>query len=60
MANRPAQVTQSEISRTVKGVIDGGFAIGRVEVDHRTGRVIIWPAGAPKDTGANPCDELLG
>lgn len=60
MGNRPAKVTSTEIKRTVKGLIDAGMAIGRVEVDHITGKVIVWPAGTVKDNGANPCDELLG
>lgn len=60
MTRRPAQVTQAEISRTLKGAMDAGFAIGRIEVDHRTGKVIVWPAGAQNSSGANPCDELLG
>lgn len=59
MANRPAQVTSTEIKRTIKGAIDAGMIIGRMEVDHRTGKVIVWPAGVIKDDGANPCDELL-
>lgn len=59
MSNRAAQVTQTEIKRTVKGALEAGVAIGRIEVDHRTGRVIVWPAGAVKVEGANPCDELL-
>lgn len=60
MANRPAQVTQTEISRTVKGAEDAGVVIGRIEVDHRNGKVIVWPAGSTQKPPENPCDELLG
>lgn len=59
MSNRPAQVTKTEISRTLKGALDAGLVIGRIEVDHITGKVIVWPAGQANDGGANPCDELL-
>lgn len=59
MSNRPAQVTSTEIKRTLKGALDAGMVIGRVEVDHRTGKVIVWPAGAISAGGDNPCDELL-
>jgi hypothetical protein len=60
MANRLALVSETEIKRSVRGALAGGVQIGRVEVDHRTGRVIIIPMGAPGgDDGANPCDVLL-
>ena len=59
MANRPAQVTQTEISRTVKGAVGAGVIVGRIEVDHRTGKVIVWPAELASPEGDNPCDELL-
>lgn len=59
MSNRPAKITQTEISRTLKGAADAGVVVGRIEVDHRTGKVIVWPAGSVQSDGANPCDELL-
>lgn len=59
MPNRPAQITQTEISRTVKGAVDAGVIVGRIEVDHRTGKVIVWPVGSVAPDGGNPCDELL-
>lgn len=59
MANRLALVSETEIKRSVRGALAGGVQIGRVEVDHRTGRVIIFPMGAVDlFTGPNP-DELL-
>ena len=45
MPARPATITQAEITRTVKAVA-GVMAVGRVEVDHIRGTVIIWPEGA--------------
>lgn len=62
MAYRKAAVTEIEITRTVRAVVKGGFAVGRVEVDHSTGKVVIFPAGAVAkdgDDGPNPCDRLL-
>ena len=58
MPNRPALVTQVEIKRAVAAALAAGLQIGRVDVDHATGRVSIIPEGA-KDEGANPCDRLL-
>ena len=60
MANRPASVKQIDVTRAVKGAVAAGLLVGRVEVDQRTGKIIIWPAGAVSDdeTG-NPCDRLL-
>ncbi|MBC7286005.1 hypothetical protein [Hoeflea sp.] len=61
MANRPAQISETEIKRTVKGVLAGGFAVGCIKVDHRNGTVTIFPEGAPESDQAtsNPCDRLL-
>jgi hypothetical protein len=59
MANRPAKITQTEISRTFKAAAEAGVIVGRYEVDHRAGKVIVWPAGSAATDGVNPCDELL-
>lgn len=59
MSGRPALVTQIEIKRTLQAALLAGLRIGRVEVDHATGRVIVFPEGAaPQDAGPDP-DELL-
>lgn len=56
---RPALVSQTEIKRTVQAALSAGLRIGRVEVDHTTGRVVLIPEGAaPKAVGPDP-DELL-
>ncbi len=59
MANRPAIVTKGEVARSIAAAISAGLKIGRVEVDHRTGRVVIVPEGSLNDSGSNPCDRLL-
>lgn len=59
MANRPTVVTKVEVVRSIAAAISAGLKIGRVEVDHRTGRVVIVPEGDPDESGANPCDRLL-
>ena len=59
MTYRRAAITEQEIARTVRAVTKGGLAVGRIEVDHVTGKVIVFPAGAADDDGPNPCDRLL-
>ena len=46
MSRRPAIVTQTEIKRTVKAVVDAGVEVGRVEVDIKAGRITMF-AGKP-------------
>lgn len=59
MANRPAIVTKVEVARSIAAAIAAGLKIGRVEVDHRTGLVVIVPEGSSDNSGSNPCDRLL-
>jgi hypothetical protein len=59
MTARPALVSQQEIKRTVAGVLAGGMRPGRVEVDHRTGTVTVYPEGFDDTKTQNPCDRLL-
>ena len=59
MASRRALVSQIEIKRTLQAVQSAGIRIGRLEVDHATGRVVVVPEGASAQaTGPDP-DELL-
>lgn len=59
MPARPALVSQNEIKRTLQAALSAGIRIGRVEVDHVTGRVVVFPEGAaPQAAGPDP-DELL-
>ena len=59
MAPRPALVSQQEVKRTVTAAIAAGVRIGRIEVDHRAGKVTIVPEGAAEAKTRNPCDRLL-
>lgn len=59
MANRPALVTKVEVARSIAAALSAGLKIGRIEVDHRAGRVVIVPEGSTEDSGRNPCDRLL-
>jgi hypothetical protein len=59
MSNRPAKVTQSEISRTLKGPTDAGVSIGRFEVDHRKGIVVVYPSGEAVN-GSDEISKALG
>lgn len=59
MANRPALVSQTEVKRTVSGALAAGLRVGRVEVDHRSGKVTVYSEGVEeRSLGPNP-DELL-
>jgi hypothetical protein len=59
MANRPAIVTKMEVARSIAAAMSAGLKIGRVEVDHRQGLVVIVPEGRTDDSSGNPCDRLL-
>jgi len=56
MANRAATITVTEIKRSVQGAIAAGFAVGRIEVDHVAGKVILFAAGATEHNAPNPWD----
>lgn len=57
MAARPALVSQNEIKRTLQAALSAGLRIGRVEVDHANGRVIVFPESAhPSDAAQNDWD----
>lgn len=56
--NRPVTIKQVDVTRAVKGAAAAGLVVARIEVDQRTGKVIIFSEGA--DGGAaNPWDEVL-
>lgn len=59
MAARPAMVSQQEVKRSVAGAVAAGVRIGRIEVDHRAGKVTIIPDGMDDTNTPNPCDRLL-
>ncbi len=57
MSRRPATVTQTEIKRTVKAVVDAGVEVARVEVE-KDGRIIVI-AGKPCDGAVSTADDEL-
>jgi len=59
MGNRPALVSQTEIKRTVQAALSAGLRIACVEVDHATGRVVVFPEGAAIQAAGPDPDELL-
>ncbi len=56
---RPAVVSQSEIKRTLQAALSAGLRIGKLEVDHTTGRVVVFPEGAAAQAAGPDPDELL-
>lgn len=46
MTDRPATITQYETTPTVKAIVATGAAVGRIEVDHINGKVMVWLAGS--------------
>lgn len=59
MTNRTALVSQTEIKRTLQAAQAAGLRIGRVEVDHATGLVVVVPEGAAAQAAGPDPDELL-
>ena len=57
MTARQANITKTEISRTVKGITEAGILVGRVEVDHVRGTVVVWPIDAA-GTNATGIDAM--
>lgn len=49
MVARPARVSQAEIKRTLQAALSAGMRIGRIEVDHTLGRVVVFPEVANPD-----------
>ena len=56
MANRAATITATEIKRTLQATIAAGIPVGRIEVDHATGKVTVFPAGSSDMVAPNPWD----
>lgn len=59
MGNRHANVKQVEITRSVKGVVAAGIDVGRVDIDHATGKVIVYAKGAGEEGQPNEWDVVL-
>lgn len=58
MANTRATFKQDDVTRAVKGAVAAGLAVARIEVDQRTGKIVIFSEAAA-GSGSNPCDRLL-
>lgn len=58
MANRPALLKQSELTRYLKAMKAAGNEGGRVEVKP-DGTHVIFTGDSDPANGANPCDRLL-
>lgn len=57
--NRPATVKQIDITRAVKGAVNAGFAVGKIEIDQIAGKVTIYPEGFTGQAAPNEWDERL-
>ena len=58
MPNTRATVKQIDVTRAVKGAAAAGLAVARVDVDQRTGKIVIFSDGAA-GSAPNPWDEVL-
>lgn len=58
MANTRTTVKQIDVTRAVKGAVAAGVAVARIEIDHRSGKIVIHPEGAVSSS-VNPWDELI-
>jgi hypothetical protein len=55
----PARFKQADIKRAVRGVVDAGVRVGRVEIDPN-GNIVIFTAEAPAARrGGNSWDRVL-
>ena len=59
MPNARATVKQIDVTRAVKGAVAAGLAVGRVEVDQRTGKIVIFSEGGQGGSTGNEWDEVL-
>ena len=60
MPNARATVKQIDVTRAVRGAVAAGLAVARVEVDQRTGKIVIFSDGAEGATAASEIDKALG
>ena len=58
MANTRATFKQVDVTRAVKGAVAAGLAVARIEVDQRTGKIVIFSDGAVSSS-TNPWDEVI-
>ncbi|MGL4414197.1 hypothetical protein [Roseinatronobacter monicus] len=53
-----ATVKQIDVTRAVKGAVAAGLLVARIEVDQRTGKIVIFSEGA-ESSAPNPWDEVI-
>jgi len=58
MANTRATFKQADVTRAIKGAVAAGVAVARIEVDQRTGKIVIFSDGA-RSSAPNPWDEVI-
>ena len=58
MPRQPATVKQSDVTRYIKGAQAAGVTVARIEVDHLTGRVVVYADGQASADEPNPWDTL--
>lgn len=58
MPNTRATVKQIDVTRALKGALAAGLSVARVEVDQRTGKIVIFSDGAD-GSAPNAWDEVL-
>lgn len=59
MSNTRAPFNQIDVTRAVKGAVAAGLAVARIEVDPRTGKIVIHSEGSTGDN-ASEIDKALG
>lgn len=58
MGRQPALIKQADLTRLIKGAVNAGVAVGRIEVKP-DGSVIIFPGTGQEQVSVNPFDEML-
>lgn len=58
MHDKPSRVRQADIARAVKGATQGGLAVGRVEIEPSTGRIIVLAADLTRVSN-DPLDQWM-
>lgn len=59
MVGRRPIVSQAEIKRTLQAALSAGMRIGKYEVDHTKGRIVVFAEGVEGQVGGPDPDELL-
>lgn len=55
---RSLLIRQADIVRAVKGATQGGLAVGRVEIDPSTGRIVVLAAAISRASD-DPLDQWM-